>query len=395
MKKQHTILITLLITMMISSVFVNASSVVTNKAYNSGFDDVAELPEWSLDDYWLYDMNFNLNVVDAFSINGAISDMEMVVTDVDDTNNEYTVSIDGILDGELEIIGTGAGSIEGFVTGEAHFVKSTLAIKDFSFEADGKYNNLNMEATTVMSFDPAFDFFAFPINSADPPWNADTYATLSGSIKLGVLEIPFSTDGAFEDEISFVAREDVTVPAGTFDSFKISGSLGNPSELWYSPEVGYLVKIHEVIEERAGDTATLDFPLKATTFNTGNHRPDTPTKPTGPTSGGTGVEHTYNATATDSDGDQIYYKFYWGDGTFSNWVGPYPSGTEGGASHTWTKQGNYKIKVKAKDEHDVQSEWSDPLSVSMPRNRAVNNPFLTFLQNHPNLFPILRFLLKL
>ena len=382
--------------MMTSSVFVNASSVVTNKAHNSGFDDIAELPEWSLDDYWLYDMNFNFNLANDLSINGAISDLEMVVTNVDEINDEYTLSVDGILDAELEIMGTGAGSVKGFVTGEAHFVKSTLAIKDFVFEADGKYNYLNMEATTIMSFEPAFDFFAFPINSADPPWNADTNGTLSGSIKLGTLEAPFGTEGPFEGEnMSFVTREDVTVPAGTFDSFKISGSLGNPSELWYSPEVGYLVKIHEVIEEVAGVTATLDLPLKVTTFNTGNHRPDIPNKPTGPIKGATEVEHTYNATATDPDSDQIYYKFYWGDGTFSNWVGPYPSGTEGGASHTWTKRGNYKIKVKAKDEHDVQSEWSDPLSVSMPRNRVINNPFLKFLQNHPNLFSIIRFLLKL
>jgi len=28
-----------------------------------------------------------------------------------------------------------------------------------------------------------------------------------------------------------------------------------------------------------------------------------------------------------------------------------------------------------------------------PRNRAVNTPFLNFLENHPNLFPILRHLL--
>ena len=397
-KKQYTILITLLITMMISITFVSASSTNIknpNSVGTSAYEDVAELPEWSLDDYWLYDMNFDFTLVGSFSIVGAIKDMELIVSDVDEIDDEYTVSINGILDATLELFGSSGGSIKGFITGEAHFVKSTLAIKDFEFDADGKFNYLEMKAVTTMTFDPAFDFFAFPIKSTDPPWNADTTGSISGNLELGTANIPFSVEGPFEDEvISFVAREDVTVPAGTFDSFKISGSLGNPSELWYSPDAGYLVKIHEVIDEWSGVTATLDMPLKATTFNNDNHRPDKPSKPTGPLKGATGVEHTYNATATDPDGDEIYYKFYWGDGTFSSWVGPYPSGNEGSASHKWTKQGSYEIKVKVKDEHDVQSEWSDPLSVTMPRNRAITSPFLKFLQNYPNLFPILRLLLQ-
>ena len=51
-------------------------------------------------------------------------------------------------------------------------------------------------------------------------------------------------------------------------------------------------------------------------------------------------------------------------------------------------------KIKAMDTYGAESEWSDPLSVTMPRTRAITSPFLNFLQQHPNLFPILQILLQ-
>ena len=56
---------------------------------------------------------------------------------------------------------------------------------------------------------------------------------------------------------------------------------------------------------------------------------------------------------------------------------------------------DHLIQVKAKDVYGAESEWSDPLPVSMPKNKAINTPFLNFLENHPNLFPLLRQLLDL
>ena len=108
------------------------------------------------------------------------------------------------------------------------------------------------------------------------------------------------------------------------------------------------------------------------------------------------MEYTYTIVATDPEDDQIYYKISWGDETLSDWLGPYDSDTEVEVSYTWSKRGNYEIKVKAKDTKFAYSEWSDPLSISMPKNKPyINSPFLNFLQNYPCLFSMLRFLLKL
>jgi len=118
--------------------------------------------------------------------------------------------------------------------------------------------------------------------------------------------------------------------------------------------------------------------------------PDKPNTPSGPANGKAGEEHTYSSSTTDPDGDQILYWFDWGDGENSGWIGLFDSGVEASASHIWDEKGNYEIKVKAKDIYGVESEWSDPLVISMPKNRMKYPSLCRFLDNHPYLFPLLQ-----
>ena len=120
-----------------------------------------------------------------------------------------------------------------------------------------------------------------------------------------------------------------------------------------------------------------------------------PEKPTitGQSSGKTGVEYTYHASTTDPNGDQIYYLFDWGNGSNSGWIGPIDSGETANASHIWEEKGNYEIKVKAKDVHGEESPWSDPLPITMPKNKAFN-PFILFLERLMERFPILEQILQ-
>ena len=103
----------------------------------------------------------------------------------------------------------------------------------------------------------------------------------------------------------------------------------------------------------------------------------------------------------DPDGNKLYYWFDWGDGNDSDWLGPYESGETIIATYVWESEGAYQVKVKTLDilsvetDYGIQSEWSDPLSVSMPKNKAINTPFLNFLENHPHLFPLLQLILNL
>jgi len=112
-----------------------------------------------------------------------------------------------------------------------------------------------------------------------------------------------------------------------------------------------------------------------------NCPPNKPNRPYGSTNGEAGVEYTYFTNTTDPDGDQVYYKWDWGDGSYSDWLGSYASGDEASASHTWS-QGSYNIKVKAKDIRGYESEWSDPLEVSMPKNQHIHS-----LTSYRSIFP--------
>ena len=128
-----------------------------------------------------------------------------------------------------------------------------------------------------------------------------------------------------------------------------------------------------------------------------SNSPNTPDRPSGEINGKTGVEYTYTTSSIDLDGDQIYYMWDWGDGSTSSWMGSYNSGVEVTASHIWDETGDYQIKVKAKDTNGKESDWSDPLSVSMPKTKSLNNlkeTLYKFLEEHPNIFPIIRSLIK-
>ena len=103
-------------------------------------------------------------------------------------------------------------------------------------------------------------------------------------------------------------------------------------------------------------------------YTSDNQQPEEPVTPDGPASGEAGVEYTYTTSTVDPDGDQVYYLWHWGD-EISNWMGPFDSGETIEVSHIWDEKGTYNIRVKAKDIYGAESDWSDPLSVSIPKNK--------------------------
>jgi len=104
-----------------------------------------------------------------------------------------------------------------------------------------------------------------------------------------------------------------------------------------------------------------------------NSPPEKPQRPSGQTNGNVGETYLYSTQTTDPDEDQVYYMWDWGDGTTSDWIGPFASGATATATYSWTEQGTYSIKVKAKDINDDESAWSDPLSINMPLGQELSN----------------------
>ena len=66
--------------------------------------------------------------------------------------------------------------------------------------------------------------------------------------------------------------------------------------------------------------------------------------------------------------------------------------------HTWPDEGTYTIRASAEDTNGIVGPETT-LEVSMPKNKAINRPFLNllqnFLENHPLIYQLLQRLLKL
>jgi hypothetical protein len=107
--------------------------------------------------------------------------------------------------------------------------------------------------------------------------------------------------------------------------------------------------------------------------------PEKPEKPTGSTKITPGETYTYSTSTTDPEEDTIYYLFDWGDNSVSEWIGPYDSGEQVETQHSWNSRGTYQIRVKAKDQHGQQSEWSEPLQVRLPKSNHVQMTLLKFI----------------
>ena len=107
-----------------------------------------------------------------------------------------------------------------------------------------------------------------------------------------------------------------------------------------------------------------------------NRPPETPSPPTGPNSGTTGISYHYYASATDPDGDRVLYTFDWGDGTAQSQTGSVNSGSNAYASHSWSAAGTYQIKTLATDSEGADSGWSDStaITVNEPPNSPPNTP---------------------
>jgi outer membrane protein assembly factor BamB len=130
----------------------------------------------------------------------------------------------------------------------------------------------------------------------------------------------------------------------------------------------------------------------------GEWDPTAPEAPSinGETQGHYGESYDYTFVSNDPENQDIRYYVDWGDGSYEEWIGPYPSGQEITVGHTWDEENSYTIRAKAKDTLDVESPWST-LEISMPINQQTFSFHLLqqLFERFPNAFPILRQLFEL
>jgi hypothetical protein len=95
------------------------------------------------------------------------------------------------------------------------------------------------------------------------------------------------------------------------------------------------------------------------------NRPPTAPQVSGPTLGKPGASLTYSFSSTDPENQEIAYKAAWGDTSTVDWSSTYASGQQVTRTHAYPDSGVYRVKVKAKDTQEAESEWSDSIVVSI------------------------------
>ncbi len=94
--------------------------------------------------------------------------------------------------------------------------------------------------------------------------------------------------------------------------------------------------------------------------------PSKPKTPTGQVVGYTNITYSYSTVSTDPEGGKISYGWDWdSDKIVDEWTDPVDSNTIVNFSHSWNVEGTYNIRVKAKDDHGLLSDWSNYIVVMM------------------------------
>jgi hypothetical protein len=227
-----------------------------------------------------------------------------------------------------------------------------------SSNAQGLSNQDKLPILTIEACDTA----KFKADSNCLNW-AFMYNTNGGAIAtFGATGLGYGSGGS-----SVISTGVGKLGYNTYKAYKLDGSV-TLGEMWVKALVRFIPSHPDGYDWKTAMEWQV-FGDPTLQIGEESNPPAKPAKPSGPTNGGIGKEHTFTTITNDPENDDLYYMFDWGDGTTSGWVGPFNSGTTASATKTWNKQGTYNIKVVAKDDHGKVSAWSDELVVTMPKSQ--------------------------
>ncbi len=310
---------------------VNSSSVMSLPIYS---------PEWNIGDFWTYDMDFYFEAVDKFGItnilvNGKISEMKAMVQGYDELNgkNVYVLSCSGYFSGNVFYLGLfDIGNLNNALfTGTAYLTTDMLAPKIFDFEIDGKVSifllgKADFNFDLDMSFSPEFNFLNFPMFPDEDEWTVsidkailDAHVSIKDAL-FGLIDVEKDYYGSriFNEYMITKGITNVDVEAGDFECALLSGSVGDVSNLYYSPEVGFLTMIEESLEWGSKGHIDTRFFMELIDYNKGdvNNPPEKPSNPS-PEHRETNqdIDVDLSWTGKDPDDDTVYYDVYFGKNT--------------------------------------------------------------------------------
>lgn len=362
---------------------------LTNKK-NSLIENDIDLPIWSLGDNWTYNIEVEGEQNEYFDLDFDLDLANVKFEVIEIQDNMYTLSIivqQGNFKGAISIdlgIFSFSGNIENsMLNGFLYIEKSTLGINSCEGSIIGDTNKIILPHFDIdfqlqfgieqdnQGIKTNFSSLIFPIN-VDDIWNIP-FTVLNVSINahqpnLGQYRL-FSY--VYNHEVECKGWDVVRIYNNEFDALKISGlDNGERNDIWYSAAVGNIIKVdYKNVQLGYGYLLKkLTFDLLSTTFGAISNAPDIPSPLTGPTEVFAGDAKDYETSTVDPDGDKIRYIVDWGDGSEKSYSDFILSGEPIVLSHTWITKGDHEVRVKARDKFGKESDWSDPLIVTVENN---------------------------
>jgi len=121
----------------------------------------------------------------------------------------------------------------------------------------------------------------------------------------------------------------------------------------------------------------------------------------GATTGKTNSKNVYYVEVFDLEGDDVYYRFNWGDKSESTWKGPIKTVAASNSfdssdkllikiesEHQWTKPGKYTISVEVKDSQGNHGLYNLSLDVTM--SKKIRNKSIIDSIHESNVFSIIK-----
>jgi hypothetical protein len=195
---------------------------------------------------------------------------------------------------------------------------------------------------------------------ATPPPKAPSAPTGDANVLTGTTHS--YTTSVPDPEASAVALRFVWDDGDTSNWTAESYGFGEAVADSHSWSVSGIFHVRTQARDAKGRSSPLSDSFEVTVTSVGDEPPDTPDAPLGPDSGVVNVSYDFRTSTTDVDNDSLAFRFDWGAGDTSGWLGPVLAGETLSVSHSWSAPGTYDIHVQAKDIEGfgAVSGWSPP-----------------------------------
>jgi len=149
------------------------------------------------------------------------------------------------------------------------------------------------------------------------------------------------------------------------------------------------------IKARAEDTTGRIGEWSIYPIRIGDQPPDNPSI-YGAVQGKPGVEYEYGFVSTDPENDNLTFDINWGDGLIETDLGPVQSGEFFTRSHTWDNPDTYTIKVRANDNYNYSSTWTEQKIIVYTKGKSSNFNLLNVLfERFPRAFVAFKYFINI